>query len=126
MPFILNMKNKILHIILAIFLVVLLVLLSDPFMIWMPMGAQMIALACIASLVAIWAGLVMYEKTNDEREVIHKMYAGRVSYISGIVVLTTAVVYQGLKGDIDPWISVALAVMVLSKLISRLHSEYYK
>lgn len=120
------MANKLFHILTAIIFVGLLVLLSDPFMLWMPPQAQMLALLAVAVLACVWAGFVMYERAHDEREVVHKMHAGRVAYLSGVAVLTLALVVQGLAHAIDPWVSAALAVMVVSKLVSRLYTEYYQ
>lgn len=119
-------NNKITHISIAVALVVFLVLLTDPFMLWMPMGAQMVALLCAATLGAVWAGFVMYEDAPDEREVVHRMNAGRMAYLSGIVILTVALAVQGLAHDIDPWISLALGTMVVVKLASRFYSEWYQ
>ena len=120
------MKNKTIQISIAILLIVCLTLLSDPFMLWMPMGAQMAALLGAAVLLAIWAGFVMYERAPDEREAVHRMNAGRMAYLSGIVLLTIALVTQGLAHDIDPWISVTLGTMVLVKLLSRFYSERFQ
>lgn len=120
------MTNKVFHIITAVVLVGLLVALSDPFMLWMPAQAQMAALLGAAVLVCLWAGFVMYERSHDERETTHKMYAGRVAYLSGIVVLTIALIVQGLAHSIDPWVTFALGTMVVAKLISRLYAERYQ
>lgn len=120
------MKNKLFHIGTAVVLVALLVLLCDPFMVWMPAGSQMMVLLGAAVLTCIWAGFVMYEQADDEREIIHKMYAGRIAYLSGIAVLIVALIYQGINHEIDPWISIALSTMVLVKLITRLYSELYQ
>ena len=120
------MVNKLLSIGTAVVLVGLLTLLSDPFMLWMPMGAQLFVLLSAVVLACAWVGFVMYEQAHDEREVLHKMHAGRIAYLSGIAVLTTALVVQGLNHTIDPWISIALGVMVISKLFTRFYSERYQ
>ncbi|MEK9176928.1 MAG: hypothetical protein AAB923_01390 [Patescibacteria group bacterium] len=120
------MANKYLPVAAAVLLVVLLGLLTDPLMFWMPEPAQMVALLCAAVLAALWAGLVLYEKSNDEREAAHAMHAGRVAYLSGIAVLTVALVAQGLAHDIDPWVTFALGTMVVAKLIARWHAEHYR
>ncbi|MCR4333701.1 MAG: hypothetical protein NUV60_01610 [Patescibacteria group bacterium] len=119
------MANKLSYISTAAVLVVLLILLSDPFMLWMPAKAQMIALLAAAALACLWAGFVLYERSSDEREALHTMHAGRVAYLSGITVLTIALIAQGLAHAIDPWISIALGVMVISKLAARLYAERY-
>ena len=120
------MVNKFCHIGTAIVLVGLLTLLSDPFMLWMPSVAQTTVLLGAAVLACVWAGFVMYERSNDEREAFHKMHAGRVAYLSGIAVLTVALVVQGFAHAIDPWISAALGAMVISKLVARSYSERYR
>ena len=68
----------------------------------------------------------MREQAHDEREMAHRMHAGRAAYLSGIVVLTVALVVQGLGHHIDPWIALALGMMVVVKLISRLYSDTYQ
>lgn len=120
------MKNKFFHIGTAVVLVGLLILLSDPFMLWMPAEAQMMVLLGAAALACVWAGFVMYERSDDEREMLHKMHAGRIAYLSGIAVLTLALIFQGFAHTIDPWVSVALGVMVVSKLLARFYSESYQ
>jgi len=117
------MANKFSYIGTAVVLVALLVLLSDPFMLWMPMGAQLTVLLGAAVLVCVWTGFVLYERANDEREALHTMHAGRVAYLSGIAVLTLALIVQGLNHAIDPWISAALGTMVVAKLAARLYAE---
>lgn len=107
-------------------LVVLLMLLNDSFMFWMPIGTQAVMLVVVAVLICIWAGFVMYETAEDERESFHKMQAGRISYLSGIAVLTVALLVQGYTHTIDPWITTALSVMVVSKLFARLYLERYE
>lgn len=120
------MTNKLFHILTAIILIGLLTLLSDPFMLWMPGFAQMMTLLGAAILACIWAGFVMYENTIDERDALHRMNAGRMAYLSGIAILTIALIVQGFAHDIDPWISIALGVMVLVKLTSRFYSDKYQ
>ena len=117
------MKNKYLHILTATILVVLLALLVDPFMLWMPPMAAMAALLLAAVLLCAWAGFVMFEGALDEREALHRMHAGRFAYLSGIGVLTLALVVQGLSHHIDVWVAFALAAMVVTKLGARLYTQ---
>lgn len=119
------MKNKIIYIIAAAILLALLATISDPFMLWMPPKAGMAAFLFVAVLMSVWVGLIMYEKATDERDAVHRMYAGHIAYLSGIVVLTIALVTQGLSHSIDPWITGALAIMVVAKLGTRLYSDLY-
>ncbi|MEK7612202.1 MAG: hypothetical protein AAB407_02580 [Patescibacteria group bacterium] len=120
------MKNNILHIVIVLVLVVLLILLSDPFMLWMPPLAVTLALLGVATVMCVLAGFVIKERSGDEREMIHRMNAGRIAYLSGLAVLTIAFVMQGFSHAIDPWIPIALVVMVVSKLIARIYFERYQ
>ncbi len=120
------MGNKFLHILTAIVLLALLILLSDPFMLWMPAPAQMAALVAAAVCVLAWAGFVLYERAADERELALTMHAGRVAYLSGLAVLTVALVVQGFAHDIDPWITAALGTMVIAKLLDRVYADRFR
>jgi hypothetical protein len=121
------MKNNYIHIALALILTTLLILLSDPFMLWMPPVAVLCALLAVAVVVSVWSGFVMKETVQDEREASHRMNAGRVAYLSGTAVLTVAVLVQGFTlHTIDPWVALALIAMVVSKLGARMYFERYQ
>ena len=120
------MKNNYLHIAGTLILVVLLFILSDIFMIWMPSMLSMTLLSLAAVLLSVWVGLVLREEANDEREAEHRMYAGRVASISGVVILLGALLTQGFAQAIDPWIAFALGGMVLSKSLVRMYLDTYK
>ncbi len=120
------MKNNILPAATAFLLVGLLVILTDPFMLWMPPMAAMLALLCATALVCAWAGFVLYEKPGDEREREHRMHADRFAYLFGIAILTTALVVQGLSHHIDLWVALALGSMVVAKLAARIYASLYR
>ena len=117
------MKNKLFQSSLVLTLVVLLVLLCDPFMLWMPPVTGMLVLLVATLGVCVWAGFVMMEKVVDERDVVHRMHASRISYLLGLAVLTLALLFQGFAHKIDPWVVLAIGVMVVTKFISRLYFE---
>lgn len=117
------MNKNYLHIIVAAVLTFFLLTLADLVPFWMPMMGEMTALLLVVILLLVWAGFVMQETAHDEREVVLKMKSGRVAYLSGLGVLMLALIVQGFAHAIDPWIAIALAVMVVSKLVSRLYLE---
>jgi Na+/H+ antiporter NhaD/arsenite permease-like protein len=106
-----------------VLLLIVLFTLVDPFMYWMPSGAQMFALTLAAALLVIFAAFVMREKAEDERAIQHRMHAGRAAFLAGVSVLTIALVYQGLVHSIDPWIPLSLGAMIAAKLVARLYAE---
>lgn len=117
------MNKNYLHSGVAIVLAFFLLTLADLVPFWMPMMGEMTALLLVVILLLVWAGFVMQETAHDEREVLLKMKSGRVAYLSGLGVLMVALVVQGFAHTIDPWIAVALAVMVVAKLFTRLYEE---
>ena len=117
------MNKTYLHIIVALVLAFFLLTLADLVPFWMPMMGEMTALLIVAVLMLVWAGFIMREKPADEREVVLTMKSGRVAYLSGLGVLLVALIVQGMAHSIDPWIAIALAVMVLAKLFTRLYLE---
>lgn len=114
------MKNNTIQISVALVLAFFLLALGDFLPFWMPNMDEMTVLLVVTLLMLVWVGFVMYEKAIDEREVMLRMHAGRVAYLSGIATLTIALVIQGFAHAIDPWIILTLCVMVLSKLGARL------
>lgn len=120
---VLLMNKTYLHVAVALLLTFFLAVLADLVPFWMPMMGQMTALLIVVLLLITWAGFVMQETTHDEREVLLKMKSGRVAYLSGLGMLMLALIVQGFAHTIDPWIAGALAVMVVSKLLTRLYLE---
>ncbi len=118
------MKNNIYFVATTAVLVFLLILLSDVFMLWMPGMMSMFVLLIVSVLLCVWVGFILREDATDEREVLHRMYAGRVAYLLGIGVLTLALLVQGLAHTIDPWIAIALLAMVSGKTVARLYLEH--
>jgi hypothetical protein len=120
------MASNLLKLIVAVAFVALLVFLTDPFMAWMPEAGLMAVLLGAVVLMGVWIGFVLYERGGDEREENHRMRSGRAAYLSGLGVLTAALIIQGIDHKIDPWISGALAVMVLVKLAAHYYAEKYR
>ena len=104
-------------------LAVILFTLVDPFMYWMPSMAQMAAFTVASGLLAVLAGFVLAENAGDERNMLHRMHAGRAAFLSGVGVLTVALLYQGFTHTIDGWVPLALFAMVFAKLAARWYSE---
>lgn len=101
-------------------LVILLGLLANPWMVWMPTPALMAAVLFVAILAVIYAGFVYQERPADEREALHRALAGRAAFLTALGVLTFALIYQGsITHAIDPFIPATLALTILAKLISR-------
>lgn len=107
----------------SVVLVALLLFILDPFDMVMPSMAQMTALVLAVAAFGIFASFILRESAGDEREGAHRMFAGRVAFLSGASVLILGIVVQGVFDKIDTWLVAALVVMVLGKVAARLYSE---
>ncbi len=115
--------NNTLSLIIVALLAVVLFTLVDPFMYWMPSMVQMTALTIAATLLVVWVAFVLREGQGDERETQLRAYAGRTAYLSGVSVLTLALLVQGFRHAIDPWIPLTLIAMVAAKLYARSRAD---
>ncbi len=120
-----NTSVQVIERVVAVILIVLLILIGNPFMFWMPGMVLISVLAVITALIFVWTGFVLTEKAHDEREIAHRTHAGRAAYLGAAAMLTIALVYQGLTHHIDLWIPATLAVMIIAKLFTRFFAERY-
>lgn len=117
------MDNRILHASTVLLISFFLLVLADLIPFWMPMMGEMTALLIVTILLLVWMSFVVTEKAIDEREVQLKTQSGRIAYLAGIAVLVIALIMQGFAHVIDPWIPIALLIMVLVKFFVRLYLE---
>jgi peptidoglycan/LPS O-acetylase OafA/YrhL len=90
------------------------------------MPETMVSMLIVSLIVAFltFAAYLLREKSSDEREAVHILTAGRISYLVGVGTLILGIILQALKHEIDPWLVIALCAMVFSKLISRIYSHF--
>jgi len=111
------------EIVVSITLILLVVGLVNPTNLWMPQPAHMLLLAGVTIFFMFFAGLVWYEKAEDEREMVLRDKAGRAGYIGGLSILMVGFVIQSFYHQSDPWLTVALLVMILSKVLSQIFTR---
>lgn len=98
--------------------------LLDPFMLLMPKMAFYFVTASFFILFVLYAVALWNEKIEDEREYTHRAFAGRVAYLSGATVLVLGILYQAfIVHTVDPWLVLALSVMVVAKFFGLWHAE---
>lgn len=118
------MKNKTLkETVISSALIIITILLLNPFNFWMPNVVVMCMLAIILVLSAIFASFILREKSIDEREEQHKSFAGRHAFLAGSGVLMLGIVVQGYNHLIDPWLVIALITMIFVKIFTRIWSD---
>lgn len=104
-------------------LIVLLILLVNPFEIFMPSRVTMMLLGGVAILAFLFIVFVWKETAQDERESVHRLLAGRSAFLAGASILLLGIAFQTIQHRLDPWLVVALGTMVLTKLLTRAHSR---
>ncbi len=100
------------------------ILFLNPGNLSMPDTMQSMLIVSIIVAFLTFAAFILREKSSDERESMHILSAGRISYLVGVGALIAGVVIQALRHEIDPWLVIALCAMVFSKLISRIYSHF--
>jgi len=104
-------------------LIVLLVLLVNPFDVFMPTMMEMLMVAVAGVLFLFFAGFFWKEKAVDEREELHRFLAARFAYLIGAGILMTAILVQSFAHNLDVWVVGALIAMLLAKVFGRLYAE---
>jgi hypothetical protein len=118
------MKNNFIQeIIVATILIILLILLVNPFGFWMPDMVHMMMLAAALVVFAVFAAFILREKVTDERDSVHRMLAGRSAFLAGSTVLVVAICIQSFNHSIDIWLVFTLIVMILAKIGARVYSD---
>lgn len=100
-------------------LVVVLTCFINPFDFWMPDAIHMSLLGVSVALFAVFAMFLWRENAADEREEMHRSIATRFAYAAGGAVLLVGIIVQAFAHAVDPWIPLALVVMVLAKIVGR-------
>lgn len=108
----------------SIIILVITIIFLNPTHLTMPESVvSMLTLGLILSFL-IFSALILREHTTDERESMHRLVSGRISYLSGVGILIVGIVVQATMHEIDKWLVISLCVMVLSKILSRIYSQY--
>lgn len=90
------------------------------------MPDTMVSMLIVGLIVSFltFSAYLFREKSSDEREAIHILTAGRISYLVGVGTLIVGIILQALQHEIDQWLVIALCSMVFSKLLSRIYSHF--
>ncbi len=117
------MKNNLKEVSVASSLILLSVLLVNPFHLWMPDIFIMCVLFVVLILFVLFASFILREKIVDERDDQHRTLAGRNAFLAGSAVLIIAIVVQEYMESLDPWLVFILVVMLLTKIGTRMWSD---
>lgn len=115
------MKHPYIQSVVTILALASLILVTNPFMSLMPTPTQMAVLVIVSVLLSISIAFIFTEHAVDEREVLHRFEASRVGYALGLTTLMLALLIQGFLHAIDIWIIIAIAIMLLAKVLVRFY-----
>lgn len=107
----------------AVVLIILCVLLLNPWNTWMPDESAMMVVAGLVITFTLFAGFIYKEKVSDEREVLHRFLASRYAYLFGTSVLVIGVTVQTFQHTLDPWLIVGLIAMVFGKIAGQVYGK---
>lgn len=111
-------ENPLFDILLGVGLIALLVLAYNPFKLWMPEMMHIVLIGGIASVLVLFLVLVWKEKDLDERDAVNKLIAGKYAFMAGTIILAIGNIVQLLQYEMNIWLPLALAGMVITKLVS--------
>lgn len=100
------------------------VLFLNPGHLSMPESMQSMLIVGLIISFLTFSAYLFREKSSDEREAVHVLTAGRISYLVGVGTLILGIIFQALSHEIDPWLVMALCAMIFSKLLSRIYSHF--
>ena len=107
----------------GIILLILLLVVLNPFHAWMPSMAVDVILALLLCSFGIFAAYILQERVVDEREERHRLLSGRIAFLSGSAVLIVGIIANELGGINDPWLFLALVTMVIVKMATRIYTD---
>lgn len=117
------MNDRVQEFALAGTLIVLLFLAYNPFHFWMPPSVVMTMAAAFVVVFGAFAAFVWKEKSHDEREYMHRLMSARLGFISGMAVLLCAIIVQTINHDVDFWLPLTFAVMILTKIFGHTYNK---
>jgi len=115
-----------LEIILAVTIGIILLFISNPFKMSMKGEVYMVSLSLFGIFILVSAILFLKFKVKDERDYLNKMIASRISFIITYLLLSLAIIIQGLSHSLDYWIIYIFSVMLFIKLVVLIYLQRKK
>lgn len=118
------MKNNFLQeIFVSSIMIILLVLLINPFDFWMPNSFLITIIFWLIIAFSIFSIFIWKEHIQDEREESHRAFAGRVGFIVGSGILLLGIILQCFQHNLDIWLVITLIAMILAKIVGLIYSR---
>lgn len=118
------MKNKYIgEIIITLVLIGILIVCLNPLNFLMPAPIVSMLIILLLIVFGIFTAVIWKEKSKDEREKLHKYFAGHFAFLTGSAFLVIAISIQEINHNLDPWLVYILIIMILAKIIARIYSD---
>ena len=120
------MKNKFIgELILSAVLICLLLFFLKPVLVFLPLPMHPFMIPLLVILFIIFAGMLWKERPSDEREQLHTFIASRFAYFASVAILISRNYHTTpyAQGAIDPWLIIAICVMLLAKILGFLYGH---
>ncbi len=119
------MKNNFIgEVIISVILIAFIISFLDPFQLIMPHSMHPLMAPLLVILFVVFAGLLWKETPGDEREELHKFIASRLAYFAGIATLVAGIVIQSFQKAVDPWLIIAICIMLLAKILGLIYGYF--
>lgn len=98
----------------------LLVLIANPWYMWMPPMMVMTLAGLLLLALIVYAVFIVREQARDEREEYHRLMISRMTLLTTSTVLVIGMIVGLFQEQVDPWLAVALAVLIATKTVGSL------
>ncbi len=116
--------NLITEVGIGVLLAVFVLILTSAHKAWMPNMATMLTLVLVVAAFGAFTVFVWRERHGDEREQLIRYVASRTAFLAtGTVLLLGIIVETLIDHTPDPWLGVALVVMVGAKIIGHAYGR---
>lgn len=118
------MKNNFIgEVIISLSLIGLLVFFIKPLDLIMPLSLHPFMTPFLLILFVVFSGFIWRENPGDEREQLHKYISSRFAYFAAVSVLILAIVIESMNQRIDPWLIIAICVILLAKILGHIYAH---
>ena len=99
------------------------ILFLNPTSLTMPSNVQSMLIISLILAFLTFGAFIFREQSGDERDSMHRLISGRISYLVGVGTLIIGIIVQTSMHQIDKWLVITVCAMVLSKLLARIYSQ---
>lgn len=114
----------VIEVIIVVILLGISLILFNPTHLLMPDSVSTLLMLALIVTFLLFLGIIWRENAKDERESQHIHKSGRIAYFIGTTIVVIGIIVQATKHNIDPWLLLALAGMVITKLTSRIYQNF--